>query len=164
MSIQRMSCSSSLPDFLASPDQNMIPPPDIWGALFRRLTCGPTKLTCTKGFVNLVNINDSSCSDRTMSIQWPSCFFNLWSSCSSRPKQRRSCGLLLPPVAGCAAAEPHNPRLLPPLARASLHSPTPPVILWPRQPHIAAEPVNPRTPLRVGIHYPVFPGSASSPS
>ena len=32
----------------------------------------------TKGFVNLVNINDSRCSDRTMSIQQPSCFFNLW--------------------------------------------------------------------------------------
>ena len=36
-----------------------------------RLTCGPTKLTGTEGFVNLVNINDSSSSDRTMSIQWP---------------------------------------------------------------------------------------------
>ena len=30
------------------------------------LSCGPTKLTRTKGFVNLVNVNDSSCSDRTM--------------------------------------------------------------------------------------------------
>ena len=49
----------------------MIPPPDIWGAPFRRLTCGPTKLERTKGFVNLVNINDSSFSDRTMSIQRP---------------------------------------------------------------------------------------------
>ena len=29
-----------------------------------RLTCGPTKLTGTKGFVNLVNMNDSSSSDR----------------------------------------------------------------------------------------------------
>ena len=28
----------------------------------------------------------------------------------------------------------------------------------------AAEPVNPRTPLRMGIHCRVFPGSASSPS
>ena len=79
--------------------------PDIWGTPFRKLTCGPTKLTRTKGFVNLVNINDSSSSDHTMSIQQPSCFFNLWSSCSSRPKQRRSCRLLLAPVAGCAAAE-----------------------------------------------------------
>ena len=34
-----------------------------------RLTCGPTKLTGTEGFVNLVNMNDSSSSDRTMSIQ-----------------------------------------------------------------------------------------------
>ena len=36
-----------------------------------RLTCGHTKLTGTKGFVNLVNMNDSSSSDRTMSIQRP---------------------------------------------------------------------------------------------
>ena len=57
----------------------------------------------------LVNTNDSSSSDRTMSIQRPSCFFNLWSSCSSRPKQRRSCRLLLPPVAGCASAEASPP-------------------------------------------------------
>ena len=36
-----------------------------------RLTCGPTKLTGTEGFVNLVNMNDSSSSHRTMSIQRP---------------------------------------------------------------------------------------------
>ena len=39
---------------------------------------------------------------------------------------------------------------------------------WPgpagRQPHTAAEPVNPRTPLRAGFHCRVFPSSASSPS
>ena len=28
------------------------------------MTCGPTKLTGMEGFVNLVNINDSSCSNR----------------------------------------------------------------------------------------------------
>ena len=61
-------------------------------------------------------------------------------------------------------ANTHHPLLLPPLARPSLYSPTPPVILGRRQPHTAAEPVNPRTPLRVGIHCRVFPGSASSPS
>ena len=151
--------SSSISDILASPAQKMIPPPDIWGAPFQKLTYGPTKLMRTKGFVNLVNINDSTYSDHTMSIQRPSCFFNLWSSCSSRPKQHRSCRLLLPPVAGCAALEASPPLLLPPLARPSLHSPTPPVILRRRQPHTAAEPVNPRTPLRVGIHCRVFPGS-----
>ena len=59
---------------------------------------------------------------------------------------------------------PHRPLLLPPLARPSLHSPTPPVILRRRQPHTAAEPVNPRTPLRAGFNCCVFPGSASSPS
>ena len=36
-----------------------------------RLTCGPTKLTGMEVFVNLVNTNDSSSSDRTMSIQRP---------------------------------------------------------------------------------------------
>ena len=36
---------SSISDILASPAQKMIPPPDIWGAPFRKLTCGPTKLT-----------------------------------------------------------------------------------------------------------------------
>ena len=36
-------------------------------------------------------------------------FFNLWFSCSSLQKQRRSCRLLLPPVAGCAAAEASPP-------------------------------------------------------
>ena len=79
---------------------------------------GPTKLTRTKGFVNLVNINDSSCSDHTMSIPRPSCFFNLWSSCSSRPKQRRSCRMLLPPVAGCAAAEASPPPTIPTASQA----------------------------------------------
>ena len=48
-----------------------------------------------------------------MSIQRPSCFFNLWSSCSSRPKQRRSCRVLLPPVAGCDAAEASPPPTTP---------------------------------------------------
>ena len=49
------------------------------------------------------------------------------------------------------------PILLPPLARPSLHSPTPPVILRRRQPHTAAKPVNPRSPLRVGFHCHVVP-------
>ena len=110
--------SSLISDILASPTQKMIPPPDIWGAPFRRLTCGPTKLTRTKGFVNLDNINYSSCSDRTMSIQQPSCFFNLWSSCSSRPKQHRSCRLLLPPMAGYDAAEASPPPTIPTAGQA----------------------------------------------
>ena len=53
-----------------------------------------------------------------MSIQRPSCFFNLWSSCSSRPKQRRSCRMLLPPVAGCAAAEVSPPPTTPTAGKA----------------------------------------------
>jgi len=35
--------------------KKMIPPTDIWGTPVRRLTYGPTKLTRTQGFVNLVN-------------------------------------------------------------------------------------------------------------
>ena len=41
------------------------------------------------------------------------------------PNQRRSCLVLLPPMAGCDAAEASPPLLLPPLARPSLYSPTP---------------------------------------
>ena len=154
--------SSSISDILASPAQKMILPPDIWGAPFRKLTCGPTKLTRTKGFVNLVNINDSSCSDRTMSIQRPSCFFNLWSSCSSRPKQHQSCRLLLPPMAGCADAEASPPPYY--SHRWPGHPPTHPHPLLFCGDGSVAEPVNPRTPLHVGIHCRVFPGSALSPS
>ena len=40
-----------------------------------------------------------------MSIQRPSCFFNLCSSCSSRSKKHRQDCLLPPPAAGCAAAQ-----------------------------------------------------------
>ena len=80
------------------------------------------------------------------------------------PKQRWRDRLLPPPVAGCAAAEAPPPLLLPSLARPSLHSPTSPVIMRRRQPHTVAELVNPRAPLYMGIHYRVFPGSASSPS
>ena len=68
----------------------------------------------------------------------------------------------LPPLAGCDAAEASPPLLLPPLARPSLYSPTPPVILRRQQPHTTAEPVNPRTPLRVGNNCRVFPASMSS--
>ena len=64
-----------------------------------------------------------------MSIQRPSCSFNLWSSCSSCPKQRRSCRLLLPPVAGCAAAEASPPpttptagQAIPPLTQTPCYS------------------------------------------
>ena len=99
--------------------------------------------------------------------------------CPSNSRSASSTSSLLAPVAQTSAGRaacsclpwpaamrrrPHRPLLLPPLARPSLYSPTPPVILRRQQPHTAAEPVNPRTPLRVGIHCCVFPGSASSPS
>ena len=48
-----------------------------------------------------------------MYIQRPSCFFNLWSSCSSRPEQCQSCRLLLPPMAGCAIAQASPPPTTP---------------------------------------------------
>ena len=53
-----------------------------------------------------------------MSIQWTSCFFNLWSSCSSRPKHRRSGCLLLPPMAGYAAVEASPPPTTPTAGQA----------------------------------------------
>ena len=43
---------------------------------------------------------------------------------------------------------PHRPLLLPPLARPSLYAPTPPVILRRRQPHTAAERLNPHSSTR----------------
>ena len=104
--------------FLASAAQKMVPPPDIWGAPFWRLTYGPTKLERTKGFVNLVNINDSSFSDRTMSIQWPYCFFNLWSSwssCQSSPG-RAACSCL--PWPAMQPWRPHRPHTTPTTGQA----------------------------------------------
>ena len=52
---------------------------------------------------------------------------------------------------------PHRPVLLPPLARPSLHSTHPHPLLFCGD-DSAAEPVNPRTPLRAGFHCCVFPG------
>ena len=58
----------------------------------------------------------------------------------------------MPPMAGCAAVEASPPPTFPTAGQA----------LRQRQPHAAAEPVNPRTPLRVGIHRRVFPGSTAT--
>ena len=68
---------------------------------------------------------------------------------------RAACSYLPWPVV--LSRRPHRPLLLPPLARTSLYSPTPPVILRRRQPHTAAEPVNPRTPLSRGHPLPRLP-------
>ena len=64
-----------------------------------------------------------------MAIQRPSCFFNLWSSCSSCPKQRWSCLLLLPLVTGCDAMEASPPpttptagQAIPPLTHSPCYS------------------------------------------
>ena len=114
-----------------------------------RLTCGPTKLTGMEGFVNLVNMNDSSSSDRTMSIHRPSCFFNLYSSCSSRSnKRRRDC--LLPPPRGrlcCRAgltAPPYSHRWP---SHPSTH---PHLLLFSGDGRRTSKPSFSRTPLRVG--------------
>ena len=79
-----------------------------------------------------------------MSIQRPSCFFNLCSSCSSRSnKHRRDC-LLPPPAAGYAAAQASPPHCSPivglaiPLLSCTCRY----------SPATADKPVNPRTPPR----------------
>ena len=77
-----------------------------------------------------------------MSIQRPSCFFNLCSSCSSRSNKRPRDCLLPLPTAGCAAAQvspPHRTPIaglaIPLLTHTCCYSPA-----------MADEPVNPRTP------------------
>ena len=90
------------------------------------LTCGPTKLTGTEGFVNLVNMHDSSSSDHTMSIQRPSCFFNLWSSFAPAAQSsagRVACSCL--PWPAVLPRRPHRPYCshcwLGPVATAASH-------------------------------------------
>ena len=70
--------------------------------------------------------------------------------------------MLLPPVAGCAAAEASSSPYY--SHRWPGHPSTHPHPLLFCGNGSAAEPVNPHTPLRVSIHCRVFPGSASSPS
>ena len=106
-----------------------------------RLTCGPTKLTGIEGFVNLVNMNDSSSSDRTMSIQRRA------SSISALPAPAAQTSAIgtaysLLPVAGCAAAQaslPHRTPIaglaIPLLTHTCCYSPG-----------TAGELVNPRSP------------------
>ena len=92
-----------------------------------------------------------------MSIQWPYGFFNLWSSCSSRPNQRRSYLVLLPPVAGGDAVEASPPPTTPTTGQAiPLLTHTPCYSAATPASH-RSEPVNARTPLRVGIHCRVVP-------
>ena len=67
---------------------------------------------------------------------------------------RASCSCLPWPAA--MRRRPHRPLLHPPLAGPSLHSTHPHTLLFCGD-GSAAEPVHPRTPLRVGIHCRVFP-------
>ena len=70
--------------------------------------------------------------------------------------------MLLPPVAGCDAAEASPPPTTPTAGQAiPLLTHTPCYSAATAASH-RSEPVNPHTPLRVGIHCHVFPGSASS--
>ena len=98
-----------------------------------------------------------------MSIQRPLCFFNLCSSCSSRSnKRRRDC--LLPPPRGrlCCRAGLTAPSYS---HRWPSHPSTHPhLLLFSGDGRRTNKPSYSRTPLRVGIHCRVFPGSASSPS
>ena len=49
--------------------KKMNTPPASWDPPWWEADLWPTKLTGTEAFVNLVNMNDSSSSDRTMSVQ-----------------------------------------------------------------------------------------------
>ena len=75
-----------------------------------------------------------------MAIQQPSCFFNLWSSCSSRQTSAGGTACSLLPAAGCAVAQaspPHRTPIaglaIPLLTHTCCYSPA-----------TADEPVNPR--------------------
>ena len=124
------------------------------------LTYGPIKLTRMQAFFSYYIRQQMILADVTV-------------GCQSNSRRVSSISDFLATAAKSSAGgtacsrlpcRPHRPLLLPPLARASLYSSTPPVILRRQQPHTAAEPVNPRTPLRVGIHCRVFPDSVLSPS
>ena len=88
--------------------------------------------------------------------------------CQSNGRRVSSISDILAPAAKAAPAGPPTPASRGRLCcRGGLTAPTIPTAgqaLRRRQPHTAAEPVNPRTPLRAGFHCRVFPGSASSPS
>ena len=153
--------SSSISDILASPAQKMIPPPDIWGAPFWKLACGPTKLTY-QGLCQLSQYER----------------FYLMLPYDVHP----TAVVLLQPLV--FLLQPPKPAPVVPSAPAShgrlccRRGLTTPYYshCWPGHPSThphpllfycdgsAAKPVNPRTPLRVCIHYRVFPGSVSSPS
>ena len=124
------------------------------------MTCGPIKLTRMQDFFSYYICQRMILADVTVGCQSNgrrvSLIFDLLAPAAKSSAGGTACSRL--------PCRPHRPLLLPPLARASLYSPTPPVILRRRQPHIAAKPVNPRTPLRTGFHCYVFPGSVSSPS
>ena len=99
---------------------------------------GPIKLTGTKGVVNLVNICtivarlNIRCPSNSRSASSTS---GLLAPTAQTSVGRASCSCLPWPAA--MRRRPHRPLLLPPLARPSLYSPTPPVILQRRQPHTA---------------------------
>ena len=96
-----------------------------------------------------------------MSIQRPSCFFNLCSSCSIRSNKRRL-DCLLPPPRGrlcCRAgltARPYSHRWP---SHPSTH---PHVLLFSGDGRRTGKPSYSRTPLRVGNNCRVFPASVSS--
>ena len=143
--------------------KKMNTPPASWNPAYWEADLWAYQVDGDAGFVNLVNMNDSSSSDRTMSIQRPSCFFNLCSSCSSRSNKRwRDC--LLPPSRGrlcCRAgltAPPYSHRWP---SHPSTH---PHLLLFSGDGRRSSKPSYSHTPLRVGNNCRVFPASVSFPS
>ena len=86
-----------------------------------RLTCGPTKLTGTEGFVNLVNTPVTvRCPSNGRSASSTS---GLRAPAAQSSAGRAACTCL--PWLVVIPRRPHHPLLLPPLARPCLYSPTP---------------------------------------
>ena len=90
-----------------------------------RLTCGPTKFMGAEGFVNLVNTLVTVCFPSNGHSA--SSTSDLLAPAAQSSAGRVACSYL--PWPAVMPRRPHRPLLLPPLARPSLYSTTPPVIL-----------------------------------
>ena len=117
----------------------------------------------------------STSTDCWMSIQRPSCFFNLCSSCSSCSNKRRRDWLLPPPRGrpccrtGLTAPSyshrwPSHPSLISYSHRWPSHPNIPHLLLFSGDGRRTSKPSYSRTPLRVGNNCRVFPASVSFPS
>src|SRR3989337_1528675 len=95
------------------------------------LTCGPIKLTRMQDFFTYYIRQQMILADVTVGCQSNgrrvSSIFDLLAPAAKSSAGGTACSSLPWPVV--LPCRPHRPLLLPPLARASLYSPTPPVIL-----------------------------------